>query len=431
MLSPPPPKTVSNEAAELELRAALEVDVETHLLEESRSNARLVVPFLFPTIGLVGVIAGHATDAFAVRMAFGACVVLVLVRLLLLKSAAHRDSWLQASRWRAAILTASSWSTSGAMAAIYLTLGPAVTVEQWLTLALVSTAVCAVALLTAASSLLTYVGYVTIQLVTLAFCLHSASGQMLVPGLAVFFIAALTLIARKNNASVREKLLLTLKVRDFGLRDSLTGLRNRAFAEELADHRAQQIVDWSAAADRRRKVPSGKRLALLLVDLDHFKRVNDVHGHAAGDLVLASFAKTAQSVVRAGDVVARWGGEEFLVVLEVDEREAAHEVAERIRKAIAGAPVALGNGRTIEVTCSIGATLFPVDPARPSELTWRETLELADASLYRAKALGRNQTAWSGGFDDADDVPTVVYGNSGTRKRVLPPPRASLTLVTK
>jgi len=99
--------------------------------------------------------------------------------------------------------------------------------------------------------------------------------------------------------------------------------------------------------------------------------------------------------VRAGDIVARWGGEEFLVVMEVDDRYAAHAVAERLRATVASTPMTDASGRTIAVTCSIGATFFPLDPMRADELTWRETLELADGSLYLAKSTGRNRAIWA------------------------------------
>ena len=93
------------------------------------------------------------------------------------------------------------------------------------------------------------------------------------------------------------------------------------------------------------------------------------------------------------------------MVMEVDDRETAHGVAERLREAIARTPVA-ASGRSIAVTCSIGACLFPFDPGRVDELTWQETLELANASLYRAKSTGRNRTVWS--RPDADFPPRQI-----------------------
>jgi diguanylate cyclase (GGDEF)-like protein len=223
---------------------------------------------------------------------------------------------------------------------------------------------------------------------------HDSERVPLLPAMVVFFIVVLTLVAHKNNTSAREKLVLAMKVRDFGLRDALTGLRNRAFVEVFTEQRAAQIVEQWQNSGRRKAAP-GRSLALLLVDLDHFKNINDKYGHASGDQVLASFAKVARAAVRAGDIVARWGGEEFLVVMEVDDRNAAHEVAERLRAMIATSPVPDASGRAIRMTCSIGACLFPFDPTRADELTWRETLELADSSLYRAKSKGRNRTMWA------------------------------------
>jgi two-component system sensor histidine kinase ChiS len=133
---------------------------------------------------------------------------------------------------------------------------------------------------------------------------------------------------------------------------------------------------------------------MLLVDLDHFKTINDTHGHAAGDLVLRAFAEVARGVLRAPDIVARWGGEEFLVVVETRDREALHGIAERLRRGLAAHRTIAPGGAALVVTCTIGACLYPFDPDRPGDLTWEETVELADRTLYEAKHAGRNRTLW-------------------------------------
>ncbi len=372
-------------------------EIEALMIDESRRGARLVLPFLLPTLYLIWVVLGPATNATDVRFAFSACAAVVVLRWAGLRKMGRPDARAGAAAWRSRAFTVSAWLVSASFAAIYVTAGSAASSGQLLTLAIVATAVCALAILSAASCLLTYCGYVAIHLVALAVVIEKQGEPEvtpLVPAMVLFFVVALTLIAHQNNISVREKITLSMKVKDLGLRDALTGLRNRAFVEVFTEQRAGQIVEqWQNAG--RRKLSAGRSLALLLIDLDHFKKINDKHGHAAGDQVLASFAKVARSAVRAGDVVARWGGEEFLIVMEVDDRHTAHGVAERLRAMIASSPVADSSGRLIDVTCSIGACLFPFDPARANELTWQETMELADASLYRAKSEGRNRTVWS------------------------------------
>jgi diguanylate cyclase (GGDEF)-like protein len=373
-------------------------DVDALMLEDSRLAARLVVPFLVPTLGLLWVVLGSATHAFSVRVAFGAALAAVAVRWVALRLLARPGTRAWTPLRRKALFTSSSWLSSAAFAGIHVSGGLAASTAQLLMMAIIATAVCTLAILSAPTSLFTYVGYVAINLVSLTFVMvwhPDAESIPLLPPMVLFFMVALGFIAKRNNASVREKTELAMKVRDFGLRDALTGLRNRAFAEVFTGQRATQLAEQWALRGRR-KGAAPRSLALLLVDLDHFKQVNDKYGHSVGDQVLVAFGMVARAAVRSGDIVARWGGEEFLVVMEVDDRASAHVVAERLRQMIATTPVAMdGSDRTVAMTCSIGACLYPFDPARPADLTWQETLEMADASLYKAKASGRNRTTWS------------------------------------
>ncbi len=154
-------------------------------------------------------------------------------------------------------------------------------------------------------------------------------------------------------------------------RDPLTGLPNRrAFDEDLAREVA-------------RAARTGEPLAVVMLDLDRFKAVNDGYGHAAGDAVLRALAARAQGAVRAGDVVARLGGEELGLLLPGADLARAAEVAERLRAALAALPVDAA-GHALAVTASLGcAVLAPGEP--PEALVAR-----ADARLYDAKRDGRN-----------------------------------------
>jgi diguanylate cyclase (GGDEF)-like protein len=151
--------------------------------------------------------------------------------------------------------------------------------------------------------------------------------------------------------------------------DSLTGLYNRAYVTEVADR-------LCALDDRN----PDTRLGALMVDLDHFKAVNDEFGHAAGDAVLRTAASALAKVVRPGDVAVRFGGEEFLVMLSVVEGRTAIAVAERIRAAIATTP-----GRPAAVTASVGIAM-----RRPGE-RFEDLVARADEALYRAKVGGRDR----------------------------------------
>lgn len=160
--------------------------------------------------------------------------------------------------------------------------------------------------------------------------------------------------------------------------DGLTGLLNRRRFDEIA----------LAEIDRAQRY--GRPFSLLLVDLDHFKLVNDSFGHNAGDAVLRSAAQRVMASVRTTDVVARYGGEELAVLLpETDEVEAL-VVAERIRETIGGQPVE-HEGREIVVTASVGGSEYASSDDSVARLIGR-----ADAALYRAKQMGRNLVRFSG-----------------------------------
>lgn len=157
--------------------------------------------------------------------------------------------------------------------------------------------------------------------------------------------------------------------------DPLTGLPNRAALEKYLPH-----------AQHHSQAQHGC-LALLYLDLDGFKPVNDQFGHAAGDLLLQEVARRLRTCLRDGDLVARLGGDEFLMILQVpqsDAQQQARQIAERALQAL-GAPVEL-DGQQARVGCSIGGALWPLDHADLGE-----ALELADQALYRAKHAGRNR----------------------------------------
>jgi diguanylate cyclase (GGDEF)-like protein len=154
--------------------------------------------------------------------------------------------------------------------------------------------------------------------------------------------------------------------------DSLTGLANRRrFDESLQRELAQ--------SDR-----FGHPVSLVLVDLDHFKRVNDCYGHEAGDAVLRSVAQVLADGVRAVDVCARFGGEELAILLPQTTAVGAFELADRLRRRIAGRPVRV-NETDIPVTASFGVASYP-DVVRTRDLLF----PAADAALYDAKRDGRN-----------------------------------------
>jgi diguanylate cyclase (GGDEF)-like protein len=162
---------------------------------------------------------------------------------------------------------------------------------------------------------------------------------------------------------------------ELSLKDPLTGLANRRhFRAVLA--REIEIV-----------ARSGNSALLLMLDIDHFKKVNDTHGHLAGDKVLQAVARCVASCVRPQDTVARYGGEEFAVVLPDCQVSFGEAVAERIRQSLAALSIAVSPVLDLQITMSIGGAFAPVWVRSTSDL-WTER---ADTQLYRAKAEGRNR----------------------------------------
>ncbi len=180
---------------------------------------------------------------------------------------------------------------------------------------------------------------------------------------------------RQQKRSLSEALE---KIQWLAARDELTGLANRRHAMELLAHEERRTSRQPATA------------CIAMIDLDHFKGINDTLGHAAGDDVLRTFAGHASAVLRGADVLARWGGEEFLLLMPDTSKDEAGQVIERFRD-LFSRPGQWQWKPDLRVTFSVGLTLH-----RPGE-TMEATIARADDALYQAKAQGRNLTVseWS------------------------------------
>jgi diguanylate cyclase (GGDEF)-like protein len=183
-------------------------------------------------------------------------------------------------------------------------------------------------------------------------------------------------VAEEAANLVGSLLMAALRSETRVYQDSLTGLHNRAFFE------GQMSVELERA------IRLSQPLALLFVDLDHFKQVNDRHGHDVGDLLLEHVARTIAGHLRRIDQVFRWGGEEFVVLLPGTGPEEGYQAAERLRTVVERSPLQLPDSTEIRPTVSIGVALAP-EHALGGE---RAFLRHADQALYAAKESGRNRT---------------------------------------
>lgn len=191
-------------------------------------------------------------------------------------------------------------------------------------------------------------------------------------------LEALRLRLIERDALDRERARLTDRLKRQAESDGLTGVLNRGALESLA----AGLTEAGAGPTR---------LGLILLDLDHFKAINDSFGHASGDEVLKEAARRLCAALRQDDVIARFGGEEFAVLLRDQDSEAPGEIAERLRAALHDPPFVLATGDSLEVTASFGVALVENRPG-----AWPRLIAAADRALYRAKAEGRNRVAADG-----------------------------------
>jgi len=228
-------------------------------------------------------------------------------------------------------------------------------------------------------------------------------------------LCAYSAIALDNTQVYRRLQEAQVKLEEATLTDPLTNLRNRRFlAQNIEADTAVSMRRYkSSTADSR---PVDADLLFFLVDLDHFKQVNDIFGHAAGDAVLTQMHDRLIEVFRTSDHLVRWGGEEFLIVARSTSRDGAEMLAERLRATVAEKPFILDDGSSLHKTCSIGFACYPFVPAVPECLGWQDVVAIADLALYAAKRAGRNQWVGllAGARVDTAQLAARIKGNPET-----------------
>ncbi len=206
-------------------------------------------------------------------------------------------------------------------------------------------------------------------------------------------LEALSAALQEKSRALEEK---SLALEDLSLSDPLTGLRNRRFlAQHIEADVSLTLRRHEAQSRQGGALPDDADLVFFLIDIDHFKDINDRFGHAAGDRLLRQMRDRLRQVFRDTDYLVRWGGEEFLIVARGSPRSHAPELAERMRALVAEKPFVLdADGLVLHKTCSIGFACFPLSPQHPRALDWNRTVDVADAMLYAVKRGGRD--GWMG-----------------------------------
>jgi two-component system, cell cycle response regulator len=206
--------------------------------------------------------------------------------------------------------------------------------------------------------------------------LGSTDLQRFTPALGTDFVEHMASII----AICLENVISNEMLKYMGLTDALTGVYNRRYID-------RRLVEEVARAQRQ-----AYRISVMFIDVDHFKAVNDSVGHQAGDDVLREVAARIKMELRVSDALARFGGEEFVVLLINADLTAAAMVAERIRAGVAGKPVDLADGQGVNVSVSIGVSALDDEVGElPIEAVAQQLVALADGALYQAKEAGRNR----------------------------------------
>jgi len=242
---------------------------------------------------------------------------------------------------------------------------------------------------------------------------------VLLAGGAVWtFIRVRLQVVHARNRHLEEMVeARTLELRDanqaleqMSLTDPLTGLRNRRFLSVCMPEDIAQVAreQQDVALNRTDRMKLNIDLLFIMVDLDHFKHVNDTYGHQAGDKVLQQLSAILNECVRTSDTVTRWGGEEFLIIARHTARTDATVLPERIRAAVEAFPFDIEGPEPLRRTCSLGFSVLPLLAQEMELLSWEQVVKIADTCLYAAKANGRN--AWVGVIPDAEVTKAEVEG---------------------
>lgn len=194
---------------------------------------------------------------------------------------------------------------------------------------------------------------------------------------------------RWHSLELRRK---NLELQEISFTDVLTNIWNRRYLEEILTAEAQQVLrNYQRAHGNEIRKMDHRDLVFIMVDVDFFKQVNDLHGHPAGDRLLQLVAQRLSTVVRKSDVLVRWGGEEFLIMSRSTDPAGTPAFCSRLLEVISAEAFDLGHGVSVRKTCSVGWASYPWCRGAYEALCAEESIALADSALYQAKALGRNQ----------------------------------------
>jgi diguanylate cyclase (GGDEF)-like protein len=201
------------------------------------------------------------------------------------------------------------------------------------------------------------------------------------------------------ESKVKERTLLldqaNEKLKELALIDPLTHLNNRRYFYDhitgITESYIRKVTRSLGGAEQRNSSVLETVMGVFLIDIDHFKEVNDTWGHEAGDAVLVAVSKVLRALIRSDDFIVRWGGEEFLIILNNTDPRYLERFARRVLSSVRDASVRVSEDNTIHRTCSVGFAQIPFCKSHPNLLTLEQTIKLSDYAMYVAKRNGRNR----------------------------------------
>lgn len=240
------------------------------------------------------------------------------------------------------------------------------------------------------------------------------SPKTMIPGIisnSVFFVIgnvlnftrAMSLKIQLLNEKLSEK---NRELESLSFHDPLTNLHNRRYVWEFISQQALNFTQQISLpeAHLRSLSISDKTMLVFIVDLDLFKQVNDQYGHDVGDQILIQVANRLTGAVRFDDVVVRWGGEEFLILCPLVNKDKVKQVVNKVYNSINSEPIVLNIDLRLSITASMGVIQFPPFPTAPHCISFEQCVTLADKALYVSKEAGRNQVRMVQITADPDEV---------------------------
>lgn len=211
------------------------------------------------------------------------------------------------------------------------------------------------------------------------------TGVILCLGLSIIFSVI---------AKVQQQILgLNEELKEMSLKDSLTGLRNRRYLNEVVSDLADNFIEEMVNEEVRKRDLSlnNKVLGICLIDIDFFKKVNDTYGHQVGDIVLKEISAIMKNLVRFDDIVIRWGGEEFFILLNRTQKEFLPDFLQLLKARIANHHFMINETQSIKITVSGGCIAYPYYKDTPDRMSFEECINISDMLLYQAKKFGRDR----------------------------------------